>query len=77
MISLFDNIFKCQEGFASEDIVEREKATAAIKQIIDGFENVIQQPAESFRVELMGVYVEMLIGMEVYGAEIIQKIELC
>ena len=42
MLSLFENIFKCQEGFVSEDIVEREKATAAVKQIIDGFENVIQ-----------------------------------
>ena len=42
MLGLFENIFKCQGGFVSEDIDEREKATAAIKQIIDGFENVIQ-----------------------------------
>ena len=42
-----------------------------------GFEFVIAMPAESFRVELMGLYVEILISMQCYGDEIIQKMDAC
>ena len=77
MLSLFDLILKCQVGFSSPDKAEQEEATAAVKKIISGFEFVIAMPAKSFRVELMGLYVEILIGMQVYGAEIIEKMELC
>ena len=66
MLNLFDLILKIQVGFASPDIAEQEKTTAAVQKIIKGFEFVIAMPAESLRVELMSFYVEILIGMQCY-----------
>ena len=67
-IGAFNVIVKCSMfGENPEKVTETENPEIYVKQLFDGFEWCTNLPAEEFRVETMGLYLELLIGLGVGG----------
>ena len=72
MIGIIDYDIKAQYYRASEDKAEQLKAGKCIKRVIEGFQHCTKEPASSFRTETMSLYLNILIGMQAIGLDIIQ-----
>ena len=46
-------------------------------QLLDAYKSTIEEPAESFRVEVTMLYLEMIIGMQSIGPDIPEQINQC
>lgn len=55
----------------------QEKAQDCVMSIIIGFQHISEMPAETFRTELMQLYLEVLIGMRAFGPDMLGQIDKC
>ena len=77
MIGIFDQIVKAQDLWQKGQPEDQDKAAQCVNKIYEGFKFCIAQPAEQFRAETMGLYLEILIGMQAIGPDLIAEIDQC
>ena len=75
MIGIFKQIIDAQNYGNHPDPNEQDKAQQCVMNIYEGYRVANETPTENFRVETMGLYLEILIGMQSFGPDLIPMIE--